>query len=386
MAHEEHHNHEAPDEQGPEQLAPEPAEVESAPEDAGSKALSDALKTSFLFLKVVIVVLIAAWLLTGVFTIGPSEVRIKTRFGRLVRVRGMWVMTPGSGLFFRWPWEMVESISTDERVVNLDNEFWTGGEDGSVRAVRSLDLRQDGYLLTGDMNIVHMKLRARYAVPVDLESVLAYRFGVEDSEAVLRHMLRAATSKVVGGMRVTDVLNRRELFPRIELELHSRLERFREEAGHPLGVELLTVEAIEAERIKNPSEPGAVQAAFDRAQEAHSRRNTLIREGMTEQRRIEHGAEAAAAEVEAIARGYAERLVRTARADAETLRQLLPIYRESPGVRRILLDRFYARMIEDVMGDSPGAFVLHSSDGATERELRLMFNRQPPPRRRGEQR
>jgi len=372
-------------EQRPEQLAAEQSKPEAEPEDAGSKALADALKTSFFFLRLVIIVLVFGYLLTGIFTVKPAEVRFKTRFGKLLQVGGKWVILPGSGLHFRWPWEKVEVISTEEKVLNLDEAFWTSAEDGGVRSVRSLDLRQDGYVLTGDMNIVHLKVRARYAVPSDVEGAMAYRFGVEESEVILRYMLRAATCKVVGTMGVTDVLNRTNLFSSIGQELRARLERFREGAGYPLGLDVVAVDAIETEKVKNPSEPGAVSAAFDRAQNAYSLRNTLEREGETERSHILNSARAKAAEIKAIAGGYSERLVRTTRADAERLKQLLPIYRESPSMRRILLDRFYARTIEDVMGNSPGAFVLHKSGGATERELRLMFNRQPPPATTGDQ-
>jgi regulator of protease activity HflC (stomatin/prohibitin superfamily) len=371
--------------QEPEQLAPETPEPEPEPEDTGGKALADALKTSFFFLRLVIIVLAAGYLLAGVFTVKPAEVRFKTRFGKLVRVGGKWVMLPGSGLHFRWPWEKVEVISTEEKVLNLERAFWTPGEGGGVRAVRSLDLRQDGYALTGDMNIVHLKLRARYSVPSDVEGAMAYRFGVEDSVEVLRRMIEASTCKVVGTMSVTDVLNRTNLFSGIEQELRKRLERFREGAGYPLGLDVVAVEAIETEKVKNPSEPGAVSAAFDRAQNAYSLRNTLEREGETEASRILNNASAEAAEIKAIARGYSERFVRTARADAERLKQLLPLYRQSPSMRRVLLDRFYARTIEDVMDNAPGSFVLHKSGGATERELRLMFNRQPPPQRAEQQ-
>ncbi|MFO7958986.1 MAG: protease modulator HflK [Candidatus Brocadiia bacterium] len=362
----------------PEQLAMEQPEPEQEPEDAGSQALASALKTSFRFLKLVIIVLVAGYLLAGVFTVRPSEVRFKTRFGKLVRVRGKWVMLPGSGLHFRWPWEKVHIISTDEKVLDLDRAFWTPGEDGAVRAVRSLDIRQDGYVLTGDMNLVHLRLRTRYNVPSDVEGAMAYRFGLEDPVELLRQMLRGATSKVVGTMSVAEVLNRTNLFSRIEQDLRARMERFQEGAGHPLGVEIVAVEAIEMEKVKNPSEPGAVRAAFDRAQNAYSLRNTLEREGETEASRILNNARARAAEIKGAARGYAERLVRNVRADAESLKQLLPVYRKSPEVRRILLDRYYARTIEAVMDQSPGGFVLHRSGGATERELRLMFNRQPP--------
>jgi membrane protease subunit HflK len=145
------------------------------------------------------------------------------------------------------------------------------------------------------------------------------------------------------------------------------------------------VEAIEIADVKNPSEPGAVSQAFFEAQNAASVRNQLEQEGRTEADRIVSDARARRAELLAEARGYRERLVRSARADAAMLGELLPIYEESKDVKRILLDRFYERAIEEVMSNSPGAFLLHDGGEEMARELRVLLNRQPPPRLKPEQ-
>jgi membrane protease subunit HflK len=246
-----------------------------------------------------------------------------------------------------------------------------------LRNAPSLDFRTDGYLLTGDVNIIHLKLRARYQVRSDPEGAIAYAFDVEDPEGVLRRALKAATCKVVGTMRVEQVLERDALFSRIRLELDERLRRFEQRTGRPVGVTVNAVEAIQTEKTKNPSEPGVVSEAFFEAQNAYSLKDQLEQEGKTEKTKILNDAHAQAAEISAEAQGYKERLVRSAQADAESLQRLLPVYNHSPEVRRILVDRYYQRAVEEVAQKSPGFFVLHQGEDGTQRELRLMLNRVP---------
>ncbi|MCD6417027.1 MAG: hypothetical protein J7M08_10105 [Planctomycetes bacterium] len=353
---------------------------QAMPEGAGSRALAEALKTSFLFLKIAITALVLIYVVkTGVFTVKSSQVALKLRFGRLVRSGGDWVMKTGSGIHFRWPFESIEQISTDEKKLELQKAFWPAAKLEDVQQAPWLDVRNDGYLLTGDANIVHMKLRARYRVRDDTTGAVAYKFGIRDAEGVLRRAFQAATVKVVGSMKVMDVLKRKGLFSAIRQELDSRLNRFEKQVGMPLGIELITVESIETEKVKNPTEPGPVSAAFEKAQNASSQSDSLAKQGETRKKEIVSQAEAMKAGLVAAARGYSERLVRSAQVDARVLERLLPIYEHSPGERNILVAWFYERAITQILTDSPGAFVLHGGSGDTRHEIRLMMNRLPPP-------
>src|SRR5437867_7031567 len=62
-------------------VAPPPPEV---PEDASSEALSEALRSSFAIVKVLMIALVLVFLGSGFFTVGPQEKAIKLRFGKPV--------------------------------------------------------------------------------------------------------------------------------------------------------------------------------------------------------------------------------------------------------------------------------------------------------------
>ncbi|MCK4283736.1 MAG: hypothetical protein KAX44_05415 [Candidatus Brocadiae bacterium] len=360
---------------------PQEPEVESQPEEAAGRALSQALKVSFTFLKLAMIALVGAYLVSGIFYVQPQEVRFKLRFGRVVPAKGEKVLRPGTGLYLRWPWEEVVTLPTDEQALRLDSEFWTiwpAESRAPGQQKGTLDVHQDGFLITGDKNIVHMKVLARYQLRSDARGVVAYRFGVEEPEAVLRRALMAATTNVVGSMAVMDVItNRVKLATRIEENLKARLAGFEKNAGIPLGLKVIRVEPVETDEGKNPTEPFAVAEAFYDAQNAASVRDLLKQEGVAEADRIVSQARAEAADIEAAALADRVRLVRAAQADAETMKKLLPIYNVSASVANILRENRYERAIEAVLRDSPGAFILRHPPGGTTQELRLMMGRTP---------
>jgi membrane protease subunit HflK len=369
----------------PLQIAAEEPQPEPEPEDTGSKAWSDALRVSFLFLQTVMAAVVVFYLAAGVFWVKPNEVRFKLRFGRLLRAGtgDSRVLRPGSGWHIRWPWEEYVVVPTDEKVLELKKEFWAGTEqDDRVRKVEKLDVRTDGYLISGDANIVHAKLSVRYNARNDDDGAVAFAFAVKEPEEVLRRELMSASAKVVGSMPVMDVIRRKGLVEEIAKELRSRLATFEEESGVPLGVEVIAVEAVERERIKNPTEPGQVQQAFFQAQNAANKRNQLVKEGETEAKRIINDAQATAAELLAEAQGYAVRLVREARVDARQLEQLLPVYESSAEEAAIMLEDFYQQTVVEALINSPGAFVLHQQpDGKGE----LWVQHTRPPVSNGEE-
>jgi len=369
--------------QNPENETPNPdaevqgPEAEPVAEEAANRALGDALRTAFWFLKVAMVCLVIGYLLTGVFWVKFPEIKFKMSFGRVVRGRGgKLVMEPESGVHLRWPWEEVVVLTTDEQTLNLDTEFWYAENQGHIAGRRSLSVRTDGYLLTGDANIVHMKCRVRYRIPSDAEGVLSYRLKVQDPEDVLRRAVMAATSKVVGSKGVMDVIQRNTLFSDIETELKRRLRTFEDRTGCPLGVEVVKVEAIETQKVKNPTEPVFVRDAFYQAQMAESEKDQLMREGEAEASKILGVAEAGARRIREDAAADKVRLVRSAKADADAMNEILPIYRQSKAVANIVRTMFYQRVMEEVMFRSSGMFVLYGQDGG-ERELRLLHSLKP---------
>ena len=360
----------------PEAAAPEAEEPEA--EEAGSKALADALKVSFFVLKILMVGMVGIYLAMCVFQVQPQQVKFKQSFGRVVPSWGGKIALRPGTFHIKWPWQQVREVSTEERTLVLANEYWTNypPQGGGNQPKRTLDVRQDGYLLTGDANIVHMQLRCRYSNRSDATGAMSLLFGVQNPEEILRRLLMAATVKVVGSMRVMEVLNPLELFGRIEEELKVRVAAFERRAGVPLGIEVQAVEAVGGGERKNPTEPQVVSQAFVEAQNASSRLEQLREEGKAQKVALLEDGLARVGEIKADAEAYKQRLVMSARADAEAMQKLLPIYTRSEGEAATLRDTFYLRVLTDVLRHAWGTFVLYKREQG--REIELMIGGRPP--------
>src|SRR5258708_3216109 len=85
---------------------PRPAPV--GPEDAGSQALSEALRSSFFIVKILMVVMVFCFLGAGLFQVGPQEKAVILRFGRPVGEANQALL--GAGLHWAYPYPIDEVV------------------------------------------------------------------------------------------------------------------------------------------------------------------------------------------------------------------------------------------------------------------------------------
>ncbi|HZQ46289.1 MAG TPA: hypothetical protein VFC07_04700, partial [Verrucomicrobiae bacterium] len=90
-----HHEHPVP---------PEPA----MPEDTGSQALSEALRSSFAIVKVLMVVLVIVFLGSGLFQVKSQERAVILHYGRPVGEAANALLGPG--LHWSWPYPIDEVV------------------------------------------------------------------------------------------------------------------------------------------------------------------------------------------------------------------------------------------------------------------------------------
>src|SRR4051794_11088348 len=83
-------------------------------EDAGSQALSGALRSSFLLVRVVMVGMVVIFAFSGLFTVGPQEKAVILRFGKPVGEGEKALLGPGFHFAFPRPIDEVERIPITE--------------------------------------------------------------------------------------------------------------------------------------------------------------------------------------------------------------------------------------------------------------------------------
>ena len=141
--------------------------------DPANQSLAEALRKSFRVLKLIMLVLVVLYFLSGWFSVKPNERGVVLRYGRVVgagpnNTAGEAVLGPGWHWSWPYPIERWVTVSSSERelpvrfMFQLTDEEQTGGIQGYKYGLLS-PLRDD-YLITGNVNVLHAALVMKYRV------------------------------------------------------------------------------------------------------------------------------------------------------------------------------------------------------------------------------
>ena len=118
MAHEHEHEHEHKHEDLP-------AGVDAAGETTlGFNYLAGALRVSFVVLKIIMIVLVVVFLLSGIRTVGPGERAIVLWFGKIQGVGEARLLGPGLKLLMPYPINEIIKVPVERKVNLAINSFW----------------------------------------------------------------------------------------------------------------------------------------------------------------------------------------------------------------------------------------------------------------------
>ena len=168
--------------------------------DPAQQSLNDALRFSFLILKGLMLVLVLLYAVSGTFTVPEGKRAVRLRFGEIVNGgTDEAVLSPG-GFYFTFPYPIDEVILVPDRqnTIAMVRQFMAGGAlNPEIAAQRAnegrsyaLDPNSDGYLLTGDFNIMH----AQWSMTYEIEDPLKYVTNVGD-EALAEQLVLAAVEQ-----------------------------------------------------------------------------------------------------------------------------------------------------------------------------------------------
>ena len=177
------------------------------PNDQAMKSLTDALQISFKLLSLLMVLFLVLFLLTGIESINEQEQGVCKLFGKVVRVTK-------PGLVYNWPFPIgsIQKVNTQEQNIYLE-DFWldipSKHKDKPLQDIpykgRGLDPVSDGYLLTADRKIVHVKLICKYKI----QNPLAFIENFSEANSVVKDAVKQATVKAAA-VRTADSIVRGE--------------------------------------------------------------------------------------------------------------------------------------------------------------------------------
>jgi membrane protease subunit HflK len=197
-----------------------------------------------------LLVVVAAYALSGVVQIRPGERGVVRRFGRLLPNRlkpGLWISLP-------WGMDRVDRVAVD-RVQSVT----VGYQDDDL----SGEAMPAGQLLTGDHNLVNVQAILTYSVQPGGEA--EYVFQADRVDALLTRAVESVMAQWVAGRTVDDVLlnGKNEMRPVLKTRTRQWIEPYR------LGVQILDV------RVALIAPPDDVKPAFDSVALAQTRNTTL---------------------------------------------------------------------------------------------------------------
>ena len=274
---------------------------------------------------IVIGVLIAIYLGSGVFVVQDGQAGVVTQFGKY-----RYTAPPGVHWRLPYPFEAHELVNVgDVRSVEI----------GRNNIVRMANVK-DAAMLTHDADIVDV----RFAVQYQVRSATDYLFRSVDPDQSVTLAAQAAVRSIVGARSTDDILYQdREA---IRQQLTDAIQHSLDESQTGLVVTGVTIQGVQA--------PEQVQAAFDDAAKAHQDRERARADAQAYANDLLPHAQADAARLVDQAKTYSDQVVAQAQGDAERFKQVYEQYSKAPAVIR---ERMYLDTMQHIYSNSTKVFV-----------------------------
>jgi membrane protease subunit HflK len=268
------------------------------------------------------------WALSGVFTVQPTEMALKTLFGRYTE-------KVGSGLHYNLPYPVGNVIKLPVTVRNTTSVGFSFRIDARTGNQATLDVPEESLMLTGDENIADVKFVVIWQIdPAKPED---YAFNVRRQELTIKAVAESAMREVVGRTQIQRILTaeRKVIEPAVQELIQRVLNEYH------AGVNIIQVQ------LQSVDPPEQVIAAFRDVTAAQQDQDRLRNEAEAYANKVVPEARGGAARITQEAEAYREQTVAEARGQASRFGQVFEEYKKAPDVTR---ERLYLETMERVLG------------------------------------
>lgn len=271
--------------------------------DPAHQSLAEALRQSFRVLKVLMLVLVVLYFLSGWFSVKSHERGVIMRYGNIVGAGGeasqQGVLGPGWHWSWPFPIDRWQTISVNERelplkfMLALDDQERATGVIG--RKYNPLAPERDDYLVTGDVNILHASLTIRYKItnvidyitnvhpmPSPKATVRSPAYEHYPEYTVLRNLARDAVIETAAKQVALDIRgNKQDAFLLSVAKTLNRKLNELAERGAPLGITIDPNAGVfapkgETGRLEAIMPPRQTQEVFDKVFTAQTNKSVAI--------------------------------------------------------------------------------------------------------------
>ncbi|MBO4345596.1 MAG: hypothetical protein J5833_07560 [Victivallales bacterium] len=358
--------------------------------DGGMQALVRMLRILFQGLRVLIILIFIYLIFSGMFRVDDQNEAMLFRFGKLQKrvidpEKGETPILTSGRWYWAWPSpiDWVKEIPAQKSItVSTENVFmpWMPPNMNGQQPPANNFMRPgaDGYLLTGDTNILHARWDVNYRVVNSEKYYINFyddsdgdpeKKGKNGTEAIIRNLLANAAIMETANWKVEDMLRTTRTLPdgkieNIKEKVQARLAKMLEEVD--LGVQIQSVNLVDLRQ------PIAVQDAFRKVNEAAEagRAETLKARSYAES--VELAAQGTAYRILDDARSYRTRIVETIKADSSYFQTVLAEYEKN----KTMLTTLYTDAIHTMLSRAQNKYII-SGKPNVEQELRLRIGEVP---------
>ena len=395
--------------------------------DAAGKSLSEALRISFIILKIIMIVLVIVFLASGFRTVDPDEQALVLRFGKIRGIGEERLLGPGLHWVFPYPIDEMVKIPVAKKPTLPIESFWyfqrpsemlPPGAKDRTRVRPTLDPIRDGYCITrsekqsrtafgsagSDYNIVHCKWQLIYQIDdperffkntyvEDVKPGQIYFDVIKNSVAPLfEDMVEDAVVSAMVNYTIDEARSSDERIARdVKKLLQEKLNKIESGIG-VVSVQLTDViwprqgdkAFLASIKASQTSQRAVSEAKLYSEKTLNETAGPVAKElfavlkGKTvskqEEKLLWDSLAGASREKIAQARAYRTEVVESAKADAEYLQKILPEYRQRP---KLVIQKIYQDTIEYVLSNADEKFIIQPAKGIRGREIRILLNRDP---------
>ncbi len=333
--------------------------------DLAHQSLRDALKISFRILQIAMAIVVTSFLCSGIYVVDQHESAMVLRFGKVVGTPADRIKK--SGLHWAWPYPIDKIIKLPTgRVQSLAiSDFQYFEEESSDKHnhashkhnPESLKPGVDGYIICGDVNIVHAKWILRYKI-VD---PYYYYLNIQDEKSLLRIIFDNAVISTANSLDVDTVL--RKGIEEFRRKIENKTEAFLRKVD--CGIEL---QRIDIEKVAPPRQTAKAFEDVIQAEQEHSQK---INEAKSFAARLRNEAQGNASKILSQAETYKINTIEETKADSQYIDAIIDEFENNPDMFIFLA---HQQVIKDVLDNVESKYILDDSKNRT-RELRLLLNK-----------
>lgn len=280
-------------------------------------------KNDFHFVSVILLILIAVWLGSGFYRIGPDEKGVVLHLGR-------WKETTSPGLNYHLPYPIeeviVQKVTTIYRI-DIGNKPSSTSDDGL----------EENLMLTGDSNLANINFTVLWKI--DEKGVESFLFTARSPETIVKAVAESVMRSIIG--RNTIVYAQTSGRSAIAQEAKATLQELMDE--YNTGVEIVEV------TLQNVEPPMLVIDSFRDVERAQADQQRMINEADAYRRNILANASGKASEI--VNRAEGERASIIANAEGTTAR-FLSVYEQYKLAPEVIRKRMYFNSIGKFLGSS----------------------------------